>query len=100
MVLWDVETGAQVHRFEQRGIGPERFYGHTDIVDDVTFSPDARYALSAGRDETIILWDIEDGSEVRRFERYQPEIAGIAVGPDGSTFLSGSSHDLVQCISF
>jgi ribosomal protein L7/L12 len=43
-----------------------RLVGHTDMVYSVAISPDGRRAISGGRDETLRLWDLETGAELRR----------------------------------
>lgn len=45
--LWDLNTGATVHRF----------VGHTSDVLSVSFSADNRQIVSASRDKTIKLWN-------------------------------------------
>src|SRR5262249_35092453 len=44
------------------------FIGHTESVHRIAFSPDGRRALSAAKDNTIRLWDVATGKEIRRLE--------------------------------
>jgi len=90
-VLWDRATGKEIRRLK---------IADSTSVFDVAFSPDGKFALLAvssfmGKTETpsqIILWDVETGEEVRRFEE---EISGwtlsIAVSPDGRQMFSSSA---------
>ena len=59
--LWDLETGAELRRFE----------GHEDWVTSVTVLADGRRALSGSEDKTLRLWDLETGAELRRFEGHE-----------------------------
>ena len=52
--LWDLETGAELRRFE----------GHEGWVTSVTVLADGRRALSGFRDKTLRLWDLETGAEL------------------------------------
>ena len=42
--------------------------GHTGIVNDVVFSPDGRFIVSADDDETMILWALKPGNEIQSFD--------------------------------
>lgn len=89
--LWDLATGTEVRRLK---------IGNSTSIFDVAFSPDGRYAFLAVSNlmgdpdapSRIVLWDIETGEEVPRFE---DELAGwtlsIAVSPDGRQLLSSSA---------
>ena len=80
IILWDVETGEEIRRFE----------GHPYVVFNVKFSPDGEMAASAGNGAIVILWDIETGEEIRRFEDFWEDhiypdnsFWNIAFSPDG-----------------
>jgi WD40 repeat protein len=56
--LWDPATGKELRRFGEEG---------TDKTLQVArFSPDARYVLTGGSFNTVILWDAATGQAVRR----------------------------------
>ncbi|MEL6271709.1 MAG: protein kinase, partial [Chloroflexota bacterium] len=44
------------------------FEGHSDRVQSVAYSADGTLAASAGDRGEVILWDVESGEEIRRFE--------------------------------
>jgi WD40 repeat protein len=66
------------------------FNGHTRAVYRVAFSPDCKWILSAGADNTVRLWEAATGKEVRRFEGHMKKVYGVAFSPDGKFVLSGS----------
>jgi WD40 repeat protein len=66
------------------------YYGHTDRVYSVAYSPDAQYLASASRDGTIKIWDASGATRqpLYSFEiNPDPESYGatnLAFSPDGS----------------
>ncbi len=81
LILWDLETGSEVRRFE----------GHTGWVNSVAFSPEGQTALSGSADGALILWDLATGAIVRRFEGHTGAVNSVQFGPDGQSLLSGSA---------
>jgi hypothetical protein len=93
-ILWDLIAGEELHRFE----------GHTSGFDlhSMDISVDERYAVSGGGNE-IVLWEIETGREIRRFdldplitsESQLFAITGLVFSPDGYTVIGSfnSSQD-------
>ena len=65
--------------------------GHQGDVYDVALSTDGRRLLSAGRlDNTVRLWDVETGMEIRRFEGHANGVCTVALSPNGRFAASGS----------
>ena len=49
-----------------------------------------RYALSGSWDNTLKLWDVNTGSEIRTFTGHSDRVLSVAFSPDGRYALSGS----------
>jgi WD40 repeat protein len=41
--------------------------GHTEIIDSVKFSPDGEKIVSGGRDNKVIVWNVQDCSIASEF---------------------------------
>jgi WD40 repeat protein len=80
MILWDLDAGEALRSF----------YGHTDGVLEVAFSPDGQTALSGSGDSTMTLWDLDTGEALRIFQGHTAFVSSVAFSPDGQTALSGS----------
>ena len=63
---------------------------HTDIVEDVAYSPDGKYIATASDDGTARIWDAITGSELLHLEA-GPSSA-VAFSPDGS-LLATSNYE-------
>jgi len=58
----------------------------------VAFSPDGKWALSGGRDDTLKLWEVPTGREVRTFSGHAGNVERVAFSPDGKWALSESEE--------
>lgn len=65
--------------------------GHTDPVQAVVVTSDGRRALSASADGGLILWDLETGAVLRRFERHADVVHDVALLPGDRQALSASA---------
>jgi len=62
--------------------------GHTNWVRAVAVTPDGRRAVSASKDQTLRLWDLESGQTIRTLEGHW--VSAVAVTPDGRRAVSAS----------
>jgi WD40 repeat protein len=63
--------------------------GHMNQVTSVAISRDGKLAISASWDNTLKLWDLASGREIREFKD-SDTVTSVAISPDGRTALSGS----------
>ena len=63
---------------------------HGHVVNAVAFAPDGRIALSASWDNTVALWDLATGAELRELDGHGQSVNALAVSPDGTRFASAS----------
>jgi WD40 repeat protein len=62
----------------------------------VAFSADGRRVLWVNTDNSMTLWDVEDGREVTTFAGHQEAVTCVALSPDGRTALSGSGDETLK----
>lgn len=69
--------------------------GHTGWVRSVVFSSDGNTLASASDDNTVKIWDLRSGTELRSFSG-SGEIFSVAFSPDGTKLAWGSNDGTVQ----
>jgi hypothetical protein len=67
-------------------------FTHEGPANAVVFTPDGRYAISAGvrSGHMIRMWEIATGKEVRMFHGHTNSIVRLSISADGKTLASGS----------
>ena len=70
--------------------------GHKGGVTTVVYSPDGKFLLSGGVDQTLKLWDAATGKEVRTFTGHRGAVTSVAFSPDGGMAVSGSSDSTLR----
>ncbi len=69
--------------------------GHTNQVRSVSFSPDGLRIVSGSWDNTIKIWNADNGSLIRTLDAPNSVLA-IAYSPDGLRIVSGNSNATIK----
>ena len=64
--------------------------GHSSTVSGVAVTPDGKQAVSASRDNTLKVWDLESGRALRTLEGHSDSVTGVVVTSDGKRAVSAS----------
>ncbi|MCH8877650.1 MAG: PQQ-binding-like beta-propeller repeat protein [Chloroflexi bacterium] len=94
--FWDLGSGVE----GGSAVKVRVLQGHGNEVTSAIFSPDGRLAISGGgeiepfnspeSDNSLVLWDVEDGTVLRRLEGHDGTIWSVAFSPDGRLAASGA----------
>src|SRR5437588_124684 len=63
--------------------------GHTQGITSLSFSPDGNLLASASNDNTIKIWDVTTGRELRTYARHKNLALSVAWSSDGGRVASG-----------
>jgi WD40 repeat protein/energy-coupling factor transporter ATP-binding protein EcfA2 len=69
-----------------------RFQGHQEEVNSVSFSPDGKIIASASKDKTIRLWNIESG-ESKTLKDHQERVWRVRYSPMSGNMIASSDID-------
>jgi WD40 repeat protein len=79
MLLFDAKDGSELRRFEGE---------HTGNITSVALTPDGKRAVSASRDWTLTVWNVETGKDLHSLRGHTGPVYGVAVSRDGTRILS------------
>lgn len=79
LTIYDARTGQRLHRL----------LGHTAGVRAVAATN--RWAVTGGEDRTLRIWNLVKGQETLALTGHTGTITTVAISPDGTRILSGSS---------
>jgi len=87
VTLLDPSTGKKI-----RELTP----GHSRGANDIAFHPDGKHLFSAGRDQLVKIWQLEDGKLVRDLGKFAERgywITSISISPDGRLLAAADDNE-------
>jgi WD40 repeat protein len=87
VALLDPSTGMKIREFK-----PD----HSNGANDLAFHPDGKHLFSAGRDQLVKVWQLEDGKLVRDFGKFVERgywITSISISPDGRLLAAADDNE-------
>lgn len=70
--------------------------GHSQYIFSLAISPDGQTLVSGGEDETIKIWQVSTGKELRTLTGHSEAVYCLAISPDGKTLVSGSADRTIK----
>ena len=88
MMVWDAQTGQQLHSLT----------GHTSGASSVIFSQDGKRLASAGGwlDDTVKVGDAQTGTELLTCKGHNNAVLSVVFSPDGKRLVSACGDKTVK----
>ena len=88
--LWDIATGKTLHTLVHASQSDRRRAGaRPGFVTAVSFSPDGRYLVSAGLDNTVKCWDVASGQPLGKALRHPHPVQDVIYARMGRVIAVG-----------
>lgn len=98
VLIWDVATRQEVVKLQGQVPNPYKkpeqrlkvaIHGHS--VTAVAFGPDGKHLATASSDQTVKLWEVATGMELRTLRGHEGAVTSVAFSPDGERLVTGSA---------
>ncbi|MBP5976887.1 ribosome assembly protein 4, partial [Brasilonema sp. CT11] len=91
-----LQQAVYIHPNENKLIERYTLEGHSSSVNSVAFSPDGKTLASGSSDNSIKLWDVATGKQLKTLEGHSSSVKSVAFSADGKTLASGSSDNSIK----
>lgn len=96
MALWLLAGTLGVARGQSETDEPALLRGHLAPVLMGAFTPDGERAVTVSSDETVRLWDLKSGKELRQYKGHTGPLFCLALSGDGRTLVTGAQDNTLR----
>lgn len=89
-------TDGTVRLWSRDGKRLAELQGHTDRINDVSFSRDGAYIASASNDGTARIWEVATGRALSELRGHRGAVESVSFSPDGSQVVTASRDGTVR----
>jgi WD40 repeat protein len=86
IVLWNVETGAELGKLETK----------MDFVMSLAFTPDGQTLFSGSQHGKVRIWDLPSKQERRQLDSHTSLVRGMALSKDGKLVAAGTTDSTLR----
>lgn len=95
-LVFFLSFGLLSNAFSQNELETVLQKGHSKYITASDFHPNGKFAVTAGYDNAIILWNIETGKQIRMFNKHTGPVWSVEFSNDGSQILSTSADQTIK----
>lgn len=70
--------------------------GYSNSVNSVVISLDGKTMVSGSDDNTIKIWDMQNGESLNTLKGHSDSVLSVAISPDGKTIVSGGRDGTIK----
>jgi len=85
--LRDIKSGIMLQEWK---------VNHEKRINSISFSPNGKIIVSGSLDNTIKVWDVENGKLLATFRGHTDSVSSVVISPDGETIVSGSFDKTIK----
>jgi len=102
--LWNVQNGQEINTLHGHtsfasvwtSIDGKTLASYIASVNSMSFSPDGKTLAFASSDNTIKLWNVQNGEKINTFHGHSNSVNSVSFSPDGKILASASNDNTIK----
>ena len=95
IILWNVLTGEKITVLDGHSDPASTDFADSNSITALAFSPDGNLLVSGAKDNTVVVWDAQNGSLLKVLHGHTGAINSLAFSPDGKLLYSNAMDGTV-----